>query len=353
MTAPDGVAHTDAEVLRKLYSEYFSEVVSEITRLQGDASDRVILRLRGKQHNAIGIIGPNRDENRAFIGFARTFHDHGLSVPQIYHVSGEGRCYLEEDFGDITLSRWQELRREGRTVSAEIHAMYARVLEQLQRFQVDAAEAVDYSLCYQYKRFAEEAMAFDLLYFHDMFLQPIVQLSWDEQKLQSDNARLITFLCQAKQEHFLYRDFQSRNVMIHGGEPCFIDFQSGRRGALHYDVASLLFDSKGDLPAEARDALLAHYLDVLETRMPVDRVRFRYLFEGFAVLRLMQALGAFGNIGLNKGRPQYLELIPSRLHSLAEVVRDAACMHELPYLRALLLDIAEHPDSCSIPSRNP
>ena len=348
----EGIADRDAELLGSMYSEYFGENALGISRLKGDASDRIILRVRGKRHSAIGIIGPNRNENRAFVGFARAFRNHGLAVPEIYRVSDDERCYLEEDFGDTTLSMWQEQRRSGREVSTEILDMYVRVLQQLQRFQVDAADTVDYGLCYQYDSFAADAMAFDLRYFHEMFLQPIVTLSWDEEKLQADNQRLIAFLCEAGQEHFLYRDFQSRNVMIRDGAPCFIDFQSGRRGALHYDVASMLLDSKGDLPAEARDLLLKRYLDELETRMPVDRSRFRRMFEGFAVLRLMQALGAFGNIGLNKGRPQYLELIPSRLRGLAEVVRDAACMRELPYLRALLLDIADHPDACSIPSLN-
>jgi aminoglycoside/choline kinase family phosphotransferase len=350
MTPLSSIHENDQQQLRKMHEDVFGEAVDDLLRLKGDASDRVIVRIHSANYSSIGIIGPNREENLAFTGFARSFRSLGLNVPKIYHIAKDQRCYLEEDLGDMTLSRWQADRRTGITISEEVLDMYTQVLAQLQRFQIDAAESLDYGLCYQYDSFAEEAMAFDIRYFREMFLTPIVQLPWDADAFESDCGRLIHLLLEADRSHFLYRDFQSRNIMIRDEEPWFIDFQSGRRGALHYDVAALLYDSKGDLPADARHLLLSRYLDMLEARGPIHRERFRFLFDGFAVLRLMQALGAFGNIGLNKNRPRYLELIPSRLRHLAELVQDAELMRDLPYLRTLLLDIAENPDSCFIPT---
>jgi aminoglycoside/choline kinase family phosphotransferase len=137
--------------------------------------------------------------------------------------------------------------------------------------------------------------------------------------------------------------------MILDDAPCFIDFQSGRRGALHYDVAALLFDSKGRLPADLRQRLLAHYLDRVEERFSVDRRRFGYLFDGFAVLRLLQALGAFGNLGLNKNKPEYLSLIPSRLQGLGALVAEAEFMQQFPDLRRLLLEISGDPEALKLP----
>jgi aminoglycoside/choline kinase family phosphotransferase len=136
--------------------------------------------------------------------------------------------------------------------------------------------------------------------------------------------------------------------MIREGRPYFIDFQSGRRGALHYDVAALLYDSKGRLPEDVRTQLLSHYCDGAARRIDLDRDRFLWLFDGFAVLRLLQALGAFGNLGLNKNKPSFLALIPSRLHSLGALVARAEIMNELPALRALLLDISEDPDALTL-----
>lgn len=367
------VADADLDILCGMHAQTFGETEARAIPLKGDASDRRIFRLRGATHTSIGILGPNRAENRAFIGFARAFRDHGLAVPEIYAVDSGERAYLEEDFGDLTLSVWTQHQREtAEPASADPHVsdtltvnampidaaadsavpaderiafMYRRVLRELVRFQVDAADAVDYNLCYQTREFGRNAMEFDVRYFRTMFLEPLVRIPWDSVSFERDCAALIDQLLIANREFFLYRDFQSRNVMIRDGMPHFIDFQSGRRGALQYDVASLLFDSRGGLSDELRTRLIDHYLDTLERRLPVDRAAFLQLFEGFAVLRLLQALGAFGNIGRNRGKPEYLDLIPSRLAALAALVQRAAIMQRLPSLRDTLTAIAADPES--------
>ncbi len=338
----------DLSWLAQAYQDVFDEAADDITLLKGDASDRRLLRLRGASASAIGVVGPSVQENRAFVSFARAFRQHGLRVPAIYAVDERERCYLEEDLGESTLAAWLEQHRTGEQIDAEAEAMYRRVLDELLRFQIDAADAVDYALCYQTEVFAAEAMYFDLAYFRDMFLTPLVRLPWEKASFTRDGERLVAHLLEAEQRFFLYRDFQSRNVMIHHGVPHVIDFQSGRRGALHYDVAALLFDSKGRLPSEQRTRLLSHYLDGVETRIAIDRERFQWMFEGFAVLRLLQALGAFGNLGLNKNKPSFLELIPSRLRSLSALVADARIMEELPYLRGLLLEMSGNPDALTL-----
>ncbi|MDT8324827.1 MAG: phosphotransferase [Bacteroidota bacterium] len=334
--------------LAQAFTAAFSEEAREMTLLKGDASDRRLLRLRGASRSAIGVVGPSAEENRAFIGFARAFRRAGLPVPEIYATDDHDRCYLEEDLGDTTLAAWLESHRDAERLDDEALAMYRRVLDQLLRFQIDAADVVDYGLCYQTVEFAGEAMRFDLAYFRDMFLVPLVRLPWQEAAFRGDGEKLVSMLLQAERRFFLYRDFQSRNIMIRDGHPYFIDFQSGRRGALQYDVAALLFDSKGRLPAHVRTQLLAHYCEGVAARIAIDRDRFLRLFDGFAVLRLMQALGAFGNLGLNKNKPSFLALIPSRLRSLGSLVARAEIMTELPSLRSLLLGICEDPDALTL-----
>ncbi len=338
----------ETAVLSAMHEAHFGESVTDVAALKGDASDRRIFRLRGAAHSSIGILGPNIPENRAFTGFARAFRAAGLRVPEIYAADADHRSYLEEDLGDLTLAQWQA-SLPARTQREEMAAMYTRVLGELLRFQVDAADAIDYGLCYQYPEFGAEAMAFDVDYFRTHFLERLVVCPWDRAVFARGTTGLIALLLRADRSGFLYRDFQSRNIMLRDGEPWFIDFQSGRRGAPHYDVASLLYDSRGGLSESDRILLVSRYCGMLAQRRPVDRDEFLYLFHGFAVLRLLQALGAFGNIGLNKGKPEYLALIPSRLAALGELLRAAEIMRALPELRDLLTSIADDPSAVSIP----
>lgn len=331
-----------------MHTRRFGETVLSVAAMKGDASDRRIFRLRGEEGSSIGILGPNIAENRAFTGFAQGFRAAGLRVPEIYAIGDDHASYLEEDLGDLTLAGWQAALPEERRIP-EMRAMYTDVLGQLLRFQIDAAEAIDYSLCYQYPEFSAEAMTFDIRYFRENFLERLVVRSWDQSAFTRETAALIELLLRTDRRSFLYRDFQSRNVMVRGDEPWFIDFQSGRRGALHYDVAALLYDSRGNLSESERMLLVSRYCDMLEERRPVQRDEFLYLFHGYAVLRLLQALGAFGNLGLNKGKPDFLTLIPSRLDALGDLLRAAEIMYALPELRALLLSIADDPATISIP----
>jgi aminoglycoside/choline kinase family phosphotransferase len=312
--------------------------------LKGDASDRRIYRVASASHSMIGVVGPNVAENRAFIGFARSFRAAGLHVPEVYSVSANEQAYLQEDLGDTVFSDWQRAHTTADGVDGEAFALYRVIVEELLRFQIDAAGAVDYALCYQTREFATEAMRFDIRYFRDNFLARLANVPWDEERFMADSDRLTELLCEEPRGGFLYRDFQSRNVMLRGNEPWFIDFQSGRRGAPQYDLASMLYDSKGGLSPAQREQLIGHYIDGLRARRDVDEDVFLRRFAGFAVLRLMQALGAFGNLGLNKGKPSYLELIPSRLATLRDVAATAEILDETPYLRELLIRCAEGMD---------
>lgn len=334
--------------LTAMHAAWCGEDVREVSPLKGDASDRRIFRLRSDRRTSIGVLGPNIPENRAFTGFARAFRAAGLAVPEIHAINDRHSAYLEEDLGDMTLAAWQE--SHGADDRAALLTMYGRVLEELLRFQVDAADAVDYGLCYQWPEFGAEAMAFDLDYFRTHFLERLVTIDWDREVYVRETQTLVDILLRADRCYFLYRDFQSRNVMIRDDAPWFIDFQSGRRGALHYDVASLLHDSRGALTEAERMQLVGRYCDGLATRRPVNQDEFLFYFHGFAVLRLLQALGAFGNLGLNKGKPGYLALIPSRLRALRAVIDVAEVMHALHGLRGLLHEIAGRPEAIVLPA---
>jgi aminoglycoside/choline kinase family phosphotransferase len=343
----------ELRTLAELHATCFGEE-ADVVPMRGDGSARRIYRLHGARHTTIGIAGDNIPENDAFIGFTTAFRDAGLPVPEIYAVAPGRHCYLEEDLGDTTLFAWLEHERAGGDEFPDAAVRYyGNVLADLVRFQIDGGMHVDYTLCYQTDDFAEAAMRADLRYFADMFLARYRPDLVDETRLEVDTARLVAALLGADRTHFLYRDFQSRNVMVTAGGPRYIDYQSGRRGAQAYDVASLLYDAKARVPQSVRDMLVDDYLEVCSTHAALrgiafDRGRFADLYPAYAIMRVVQALGAFGNLGGRQGKPGFLSAIPPALDNLAVLCDRAPILTDLPWLRAVFVELAHDDELHSI-----
>jgi hypothetical protein len=174
-----------------------------------------------------------------------------------------------------------------------------------------------------------------LNYFKYYFLK-LAHIPFHEQELENDFATLTAFLLQAPAEYFLYRDFQSRNIMVRDGEPWFIDYQGGRRGALHYDLASLLVDAKANLPPEFREQLIDVYLDVLTPLVPVNRSGFMAHFDAFTLIRILQAMGAYGYRGFYERKPHFLQSVPYAVRNLERLLNSSQFPLRLPALFAAL-----------------
>src|SRR5204863_5227148 len=218
---------------------------------------------------------------------------HGLPVPEIYAEDlGQG-AYLEEDLGDITLFDFLSQNRAGDNIAPPVIEAYRKAVAVLPRFQVEAGRDLNYKVCYPRGSFDRQSIAWDLNYFKYYFLR-LAGVPFNEQALENDFGRLTKFLLTADRDYFLYRDFQSRNVMLQDGQPFFLDYQGGRKGALQYDIASLLYDAKADLPPELRQHLLNYYLEVLSRFIKLDREAFLRHFYAYVYIRILQALGAYG-----------------------------------------------------------
>src|SRR6266436_6742867 len=252
------------EVLKRLFEQHFHSPVEREQPLQGQlgGSGRKIVRLSSEKLSAIGILYGVREENVAFLEFSRHFRLRGLPVPEIYAEDLSQGAYLEEDFGSTTLFEFLSDHRNGAPIAPEAVAAYRKVVAVLPRFQVEAGRDLNYKVCYPRASFDRQSIAWDLNYFKYYFLR-LAGIPFNEQALEDDFSRLTKFLLSAGREYFLYRDFQSRNVMLRDGQPFFVDYQGGRKGALQYDIASLLYDAKAALPPELRRQLLEHYLDAL------------------------------------------------------------------------------------------
>src|SRR5271154_1659350 len=321
------------DVLEKLFAERFQTVPERIQPLQGElgGSGRKIIRLAGGPASAIGILYGVREENAAFLTFSRHFRRHGLPVPEIYAEDLDHGAYLEEDFGDVTLFEFLSKNRSGENIAPAVVEAYRKVVALLPRFQVEAGHDLDYSVCYPRGSFDRQSIAWDLNYFKYYFLR-LAGIPFNEQALEDDFDTLTTFLLSANCDYFLYRDFQSRNIMLRGGQPYFVDYQGGRKGALQYDIASLLYDAKADLPPDLRQQLLYDYLRALEKFVPVDREVFLNYYYAYVYVRIMQALGAYGFRGFYERKAHFLQSVPYALKNLRWLLHHVELPIALPTL---------------------
>jgi aminoglycoside/choline kinase family phosphotransferase len=325
------------EVLQRLFEQHFHSPVERVEPLQGQlgSSGRKIIRLSSKQSgkniSAIGILYGVREESAAFLEFSRHFRRHGLPVPEIYGEDLDAGAYLEEDFGNTTLFEFLSEHREGAAIAPEAVAAYRNVVAWLPRFQVEAGRDLNYKVCYPRDSFDRQSIAWDLNYFKYYFLR-LAGVSFNEQALEDDFSRLTEFLLSAGRDYFLYRDFQSRNVMLRDGQAYFLDYQGGRKGALQYDIASLLYDAKADLPPELRQRLLDHYLDSLGGFIDLDRAEFMQFYYPYVYVRIMQALGAYGFRGFYERKEHFLQSVPYALRNLRWLLHNVELPIALPAL---------------------
>ncbi|NUO84165.1 phosphotransferase, partial [candidate division KSB1 bacterium] len=325
------IAHLEA-----LFRQYTGVSPQSLDELKAHGSDRKIFRITNGTRTLIGIYNADRAENLAFLSFSKHFRKWGLPVPEIYAEDVERGIYLEEDLGDTTLFALLSEARKQQGFSEDAVALYRKVVAVLPKFQIQAGKDLDYSVCYPRARFDRQSMMWDLNYFKYYFLK-LAKITFNEQALEDDFNVFTDFLLEADQHYFLYRDFQSRNIMIREGEPYFIDYQGGRRGALHYDVASLLFDAKADIPFDVRAELLQHYFEAVADLIPISHDQFLRHYYGYVLIRILQAMGAYGFRGFYERKTHFLQSVPYAIRNLEFVLRHA----EFPVTMPALIDVLQ------------
>ena len=272
-----------------------------------------------------------REENAAFVEFSRHFRRHGLPVPEIYAEDLSRGAYLEEDLGDTTLFEFLSKNRDGAHITDDVVEVYRKVVAALPRFQIEAGRDLNYSVCYPRDSFDRQSISWDLNYFKYYFLR-LAGIPFNEQALEDDFSRLTDFLLSADRDYFLYRDFQSRNVMLRDGQPFFLDYQGGRKGALQYDIASLLYDAKADLPPDLRQQLLDLYIGAQAGLGGPKRDAFMEHYYAYVYVRIMQAMGAYGFRGFYERKAHFLQSVPYALKNLRWLIHNARLPIALPTL---------------------
>jgi aminoglycoside/choline kinase family phosphotransferase len=318
------------ELLSLLFRDYTGHSPESLTVLPKSGSDRIYCRMVKEDFSVLGVWNPSRKENDAFTGFAAWFGELGLRVPRVFKYLPEEMVYLTEDLGDTDLWAWMQERGISKG-DRQVEEMYRNILKELARFQFEADKIIDYELSYPRKIFDRNSVMWDLNYFKYMFLK-LSGTGFNEQLLEEDFLKLASSVDNVSASGFLYRDFQSRNIMIKGGIPWFIDFQGGRKGAPHYDAASLLLDPYIELEKKDHDRLLEFYFGIIEKNIRTDFNAFEGEYRIFGIVRLLQALGAYGFRGLYERKPNFTESIPPAVRQLSRIFDNSELSSFLPEL---------------------
>ncbi len=317
------------ELLAQIFQNWCGRAPQKVDFLPPSGSYRSYCRLQADAFSALGAWNADSKENDAFLSFSKSFSSEGLPVPIIYGVNETEGVYLLEDLGADTLFDCVK----SHPFDDSIKTLYRKSLKGLVNLQLKGKDCIDYTKCYPRAAFDRDSMMWDLNYFKYYFLK-LVRIPFDEQALEDDFRTFTDYLLQERSDFFLFRDFQSANIMIKAGEPYFIDYQGGRRGALQYDPASLLFDAKAKVPKEDRQELISYYVDELEKNIPIDRGQFMGYYQGYVLIRLMQAMGAFGFRGVVEKKPGFMESIPPALVMFQDMLEDWNLPLEVPELKA-------------------
>lgn len=324
--------------LAGLFKDFAGYPPKAMKKLTGSGSNRSYYRLTGNNTSVIGTIGENLRETAAFLYFSEHFRQHGLHVPAILAKKEKENIYLQEDLGDTSLFELMEKGKKDNDLAENIRNFYKQSVEELIRFQLDGAKGLDYSRCYPKDTFDQQSMMWDLNYFKYYFLKHS-GVDYDEADLEHDFALLADYLLKADSNYFMYRDFQARNILVHDEKIWFIDYQGGRKGALQYDLASLLFQAKANLSPQFRDEILSHYLIQLSKRMTISKKKFIDHYYGFVLIRMLQVLGAYGYRGFFEQKPYFIESASFALSNLKWFLNHVKLPIALPYLTSCLHEL--------------
>lgn len=327
--------------LRTFAESYYNTPCSDVEKIPQSGSARAYHRFFFEHFpSLIGVFNADIKENEAFFSFTNSFLALNIKVPQIVSIDENRKYYLLQDLGNETLFSYLTTHHTEPSFHHQTLNLYKKVLQQLPLLQLSSTKGLDFSVCYPRAAFDKQSMLWDLNYFKYYYLK-LAHIPFDEQLLEDDFSTFIDFLSKAEGSYFMFRDFQSRNIMICNEEPYFIDYQGGRRGALQYDLASLLYDGKANLPQEIRNNLYEFYLSELSKHIPVEKREFGSYYFGFVLIRIMQALGAYGYRGYYEKKSHFLQSIPYAIKNIKHLISNNTLPIEIPELMRVLESITQ------------
>ncbi len=328
-----------AENIKSFFQSFNSDEIINFEKLPKSGGDRIYFRIITSDNSYIATFNENIKENTAFLEFTNQLRKIKAPLPEIYKVHPNKQMYLQQDFGNSSLLN--KLEENG--LNDYVYNLFRKSLKELAWLQITGDKNLNYNFCITSKEFGKQAIMSDLLYFKYYFLDPL-KIAYDKEKLIDDFEALSTYLDHVKNKYFMFRDFQSRNIFIKNDEVHFIDYQGGMKGALQYDVASLLWQAKANLPDDWKNSLLNYYMDCVENilKQSIDRTRFISQYNGYVLIRLLQVLGAYGFRGLFERKAHFLISIPLALTNLKWFLENKETGIALPEFERVLQLIVQN-----------
>jgi len=326
------------EKISNLFKDQFGSLPSLISKLPNSGSSRIYFRLNTKEISVIGVFNSDIKENIAFVNFTKQFLRSQINVPEIITEDLNNNIYLISDLGNLTLLEWLLNIKSKEAFPTEAIGFYKKVLNELSRMQIVAGKNFDYSHSHPFKAFDKSAILFDLRYFEEKFLTNL-NLNYNSDLLNSDFDNFAEHLLTENSNYFMFRDFQARNIMMVNNEPYFIDYQGGRKGALQYDLVSLLFQAKAQIPESVKQELLDYYIKTAQEYTDINKDSFITYYYSFALIRVLQTLGAYGLRGIIEKKKHFIESIPLALKNLNDLYLKVDILNQLPELKSIISQI--------------
>ena len=329
------------EQLKELFRQHTGHEAEACQQLTADGSPRRYYRLSAEGGSMIGAVGTSAEENRAFVAIARQMRSKGLPAPEIYAVADDGMRYLQEDLGDASLFGII-IAAQGRGGYEETDMELLRsTIRLLADVQWKTAEGFDFAQCHPSPELNRRGIQWDLHYFKYCFLKA-TRMEFDEERLEDDFDHLAMVLLEGSDGVFMYRDFQSRNVMVRDGQPWLIDFQGGRRGPVEYDLVSFLWQARARFTKAMRQELIDEYLCSASRYRTFDKEAFTKRLQYFVLFRTLQVLGAYGYRGYFEHKAHFVQSIPMAIDNLRTLLAENA-FSDLPYLATMLRQMTALP----------
>ena len=323
------------ECLFCLFESYTGARPTQHRLLAGSGSNRVYYRLWQGEQSYIGVYGADQKENQAFLILSEQMANCGIAVPTVLAVSDNQQYYLLSDLGDESLFFDHIAKGYDESTVALLH----KTIAQLPRIQFEVAKNLDFSICYPQASFDKRTVYWDLNYFKYEFLKPS-GVEFNEAWLEDDFDAFCTDLLAVDTPTLMYRDFQSRNVMVVNNEPYFIDYQGGRKGPFYYDLVSFIYQAKANMPDSLRASLIDTYKTALQPYYNVNDAEFSQQIALFALFRTLQVLGAYGFRGLVEQKAHFIASIPFAIAQLKQLLKQNNYTR-YPYLVSVLQTLVD------------
>lgn len=316
--------------IREFATEHFNFDPDRVIKLPQAGSDRVYVRLFFIHTVVIGTYNANIAENQAFFYLSETLHKKGVNVPRILAISEDQTMYIQEDCG--TMDAYSLLTGAKRE---EKITLLREIIDDLAKLHLSCVDGIDYLRCYPSPVFWYSDILNDLHYFEDHFL---IQcgVDHDRKKLRIEFEKIALAVTRCHFLTFMYRDFQSRNIMVQEDKLYFIDFQGGRRGPGVYDIISLVYQAKLGLEETDRKELCNYYIEKITGGSEVTSEQLLSDIEALKVVRLLQVLGAYGLRGLVEQKPHFISSIDPAIDNLKVFTEDPEFRSKYEYLTEIL-----------------